>query len=246
MSKINSVLFNVDQTPDVGSTEMARARDNIGAQAKLTPGDNISITNQNVISASVPDVSGLATKSELTTGLAAKQDTLTAGTGISILNNVISATGSGVSMTGWGGYRCTVTKVLNGTGTQLWVPGSSDFDFTLTHDYVNCTASTSAVSMYMESSTSSKLRVNIKSWAPAVLPCHSAVYVDENANFGNEMASWGHPYGGYCQVCSGMSRIWLVEDFGYVDENGVQSLTQTLKSGTMRVVFTFWFPLGGS
>ena len=239
--KNNAVLYNVSQLGEVSSAEQKTARDNIGAQAKLTAGANINIDANNVISA---DVSTLATKTELEDGLATKQNILSAGANITIQNNVISATGgSGVSLVGWGGYRCTVTKVLDGTGTQLWNPGSSDFDFTLTHDYINCTASTTAVSIAMESGTSSKLRVNIRPWAPAVLPCHSAVYVDENANFGTEMASWGHPYGGYCQVCSGMSRIWLVEHLDYVDENGVQSLTQTLKSGTMRVVFSFWFPL---
>lgn len=237
--KINSVLYNVDQTPEVGSVEQQTARDNIGAQAKLTAGANINIDANNVISA---DVSTLATKTELQDGLATKQNQLSAGANITIQDNVISATGGGISMVGWGGYRCTVTKVLNGTGTKIWDPGS-DSDFTLTHDYVNCSASTSAVLVYKESSTSAKLRVNIQSWAPAVLPCHSAVYVDENANFGQEMASWGHPYGGFCQVCAGMSRIWLVEDFNYLDENGVSSLTSTLKSGTVRIVFTFWFPL---
>lgn len=65
---IKKVLYNVDQTGDVTSAEQAQARANIGV-----------------------DLSTLATKTELH----AKQDTLTAGTGISITNNVISATGGG-------------------------------------------------------------------------------------------------------------------------------------------------------
>ena len=47
----------------------------------------------------IPDVSGLATTTDLTNGLATKQDTLTAGTNITIENNVISATGGGSSIT---------------------------------------------------------------------------------------------------------------------------------------------------
>lgn len=85
-------------------------------QEKLTAGNNITIEN-NVISATAepqvqadwaqsditavdfiknkPDLSTYATDAELTAGLATKQDTLTAGTGISIdSNNVISSTAS--------------------------------------------------------------------------------------------------------------------------------------------------------
>lgn len=62
--EIKKVLVNVAQ--DFTETEKAQGRDNIGV-----------------------DLSTLATKTELNT----KQDTLTAGTGINITNNVISATG---------------------------------------------------------------------------------------------------------------------------------------------------------
>ena len=64
--EIKKVLVNVVQ--DFTETEKAQGRENIGV-----------------------DLSTLATKTELN----AKQDTLTAGTGISITNNVISATGGG-------------------------------------------------------------------------------------------------------------------------------------------------------
>ena len=57
---------------DFTEPEKAQARSNIGAQAQLTAGSNVSITN-NVISAT--------------------DTTYTAGTGINIANNVISATG---------------------------------------------------------------------------------------------------------------------------------------------------------
>jgi hypothetical protein len=64
--EIKKVLVNVAQ--DFTETEKAQGRENIGV-----------------------DLSTLATKTELNT----KQDTLTAGTGIDITNNVISATGGG-------------------------------------------------------------------------------------------------------------------------------------------------------
>lgn len=64
--EIKKVLVNVAQ--DFTENEKAQGRENIGV-----------------------DLSTLATKTELN----AKQDTLTAGTGISITNNVISATGGG-------------------------------------------------------------------------------------------------------------------------------------------------------
>lgn len=74
--QINKVLYNIDQTADTTEAQKAQARSNIGAQAQLTAGSNVSITN-NVISAT--------------------DTTYTAGTGIDITNNVISATGGGGS-----------------------------------------------------------------------------------------------------------------------------------------------------
>lgn len=70
MAKQTKVAANLVQ--DFTDAEKAQARSNIGAQAQLTPGSNVSITN-NVISAT--------------------DTTYTAGTGINITNNVISATG---------------------------------------------------------------------------------------------------------------------------------------------------------
>ena len=70
--QINKVLYNIDQTADTTEAQKAQARVNIGAQAQLTAGSNVSITN-NVISAT--------------------DTTYSAGTGIDITNNVISAIG---------------------------------------------------------------------------------------------------------------------------------------------------------
>lgn len=72
MNELNKVCVNIQQ--NFSEDQKAQARANIGAQAQLTAGSNVSITN-NVISAT--------------------DTTYTAGTGIDITNNVISATGGG-------------------------------------------------------------------------------------------------------------------------------------------------------
>lgn len=96
---------------DIDNMVVAFKSDLNGKQNTLTAGSNITIQND-TISATVPDISGLATKTELNTGLAGKQDTLTAGTNITIdSNNVISATGTSY----------TAGTGLNLTGTQFSV-----------------------------------------------------------------------------------------------------------------------------
>ena len=50
MQNINKVLYNHDQSSEFTAEEKAVARNNIGAQAALTAGDNISISAANVIS----------------------------------------------------------------------------------------------------------------------------------------------------------------------------------------------------
>lgn len=83
----NTVALKTD-IPDV--SDFVEASD---LATVATSGDYDDLTNK-------PDLSGFATTFDLTSGLAAKQDTLTAGTGIDITNNVISTTGgSGSSYT---------------------------------------------------------------------------------------------------------------------------------------------------
>ena len=52
--QIKKVLSNVAQT--LTSTEQAQARANIGAQAQLTAGTNVTIDANNVISAAGPSI----------------------------------------------------------------------------------------------------------------------------------------------------------------------------------------------
>lgn len=71
-----------------------------GAEAGATavqPGDLATVATSGSYNdlSNKPDLSGYATKSEVTSGLAAKQDTLIAGNNITIEGNVISATGGG-------------------------------------------------------------------------------------------------------------------------------------------------------
>ena len=93
-----------------------------------TSGKSLEITSEgfsdgSVYHASLPTLTQdeiLATQSDVNTAVSGKQDTLTAGSGISIVNNVISATG------GSGGSLWT-----SGTGTDsLFAPGTgSDIDY---------------------------------------------------------------------------------------------------------------------
>ena len=68
-----------------------------------TTGDYNDLTNK-------PDLSVYATTTALGTGLARKQDTLTAGENITIENNVISATGGGGGSSNLVVYEMTSTS----------------------------------------------------------------------------------------------------------------------------------------
>ncbi|SHI35214.1 hypothetical protein [Fibrobacter sp. UWP2] len=91
---IKKVLFNADQTGYVTPSEQARARSNIGVEdlpAKTGHAGDILAVNSSATGIEwidQPDLSVYATQ----TDLAGKQDVLTAGSNITILNNVISAT----------------------------------------------------------------------------------------------------------------------------------------------------------
>lgn len=120
----NSLDSFIRNKPDLSvyATKSEVASDLAGKQDTLTAGSNISIVN-NVISATAspqqqadwaqddssavdyiknrPDLSVYATKSEVTSGLAGKQDTLTAGSNITIVGNTISATAAPQQQADW-------------------------------------------------------------------------------------------------------------------------------------------------
>ena len=125
----------IKHRPDLSvyATKTEVASDLADKQDKLTAGSNITITN-NVISATAapqqqadwaqtdssavdyvkhkPDLSVYATKSEVASDLAGKQDTLTAGSNITITNNVISATAAPQQNADWNATS-GVTEILN-------------------------------------------------------------------------------------------------------------------------------------
>ena len=78
------------------NTEMICLQDQLGGGSSYTAGDGIDINNDVISVTGKVDTSTYETYTAATdTALSSKQTTLTAGTGISIVDNVISATGGG-------------------------------------------------------------------------------------------------------------------------------------------------------
>lgn len=97
-----------------------------GAEAGATavqPGDLATVATSGSYNdlSNKPDLSGFATKSEVTSGLATKQDTLIAGANITIEGNVISATGGG----GGGGSSYTAGEGINIQNDEISVDTSA-------------------------------------------------------------------------------------------------------------------------
>jgi len=107
-----SDYLQLSNKPQINSITLSgnKTLSELSIQHELTAGDNIDITNSNVISATVPtktsdltndsgfltshqDITGKADLSYVNNQLATKQDTLTAGANITIVDNVISASG---------------------------------------------------------------------------------------------------------------------------------------------------------
>ena len=106
MQNVNKVLYTQDQSQVFSEAQKTVARNNIGAQAALTAGNNITIGANNVISST--------------------DTTYTAGDNVSISqNNVISATdttytaGSNVQISGDNVISATDTKYTAGTNVQI-------------------------------------------------------------------------------------------------------------------------------
>lgn len=134
-----------------------------------------------------------------------------------------------------GVYELTVTKVLNGTGTQLW-DGEGLTDANISESYTNCTAATCPVSVGLNNYGG--LRVYLDN-SYGSITCESHTYVSPNANFATELGMWG--YDNLCQMVAGMNRTWYVTDGSNLDQNGIRTTTDTLKSGTLTIKFDFVF-----
>lgn len=90
-----------------------------GAEANVQADWNEADNTQDDYIKNKPDLSVYATKSEVTTGLAGKQDTLTAGSNISIVNNVISATAEPQVQADWTQTDNTQVDYIKNKPTNL-------------------------------------------------------------------------------------------------------------------------------
>lgn len=134
-----------------------------------------------------------------------------------------------------GVYEFTVTKVLNGTGTQLW-SGDGLTDADVNETFINCTAVTCPVRIILDSY--GRLMTGLRTGYSSIT-CESHTYVSPNANFATELGMWG--YDDLCQVVAGMNRTWYLTQSSMLDQNGIRSTTDTLKTGTLTIKFDFVF-----
>ena len=140
-----------------------------------------------------------------------------------------------VGASNYGVYEFTVTKVLNGTGTSLW-SGDGLTNADISETFINCTTSTCPVHLRLDSY--GRLSVSLATGYDSIT-CESHTYVSSNANFATELGMWG--YDNLCQVVAGMNRTWYLTRNDILDQNGIRSTTETLKSGTLTIKFDFVF-----
>lgn len=134
-----------------------------------------------------------------------------------------------------GVYEFTVTKVLDGTGTQLW-SGDGLTASNISESFINCTAENCPVRISLD--TYGGLRTSLVAGYGSIT-CESHTFVSSNANFANELGMWG--YDDLCQVVAGMNRTWYLTHGASLDQNGIRSTTETLKNGTLTIKFDFVF-----
>ena len=134
-------------------------------------------------------------------------------------------------------YECVMTRTLDGTDSQIFVPKVLDMaDYTMNEYYTNCTALTSIVHVH---------RDDRSFWTATFdgsygsMYCYSVVAVGQGSNFASELACWGYDTT-MCQIVAGMNRIWYLDHSGAVlCQNGVRDTTGSLKSGSISICFTF-------
>ena len=134
-----------------------------------------------------------------------------------------------------GVYEFTVTKVLDGSSAQLW-SGDGLTSANISESFVNCTTETCPVHIRLDSYGG--LYVSLAAGYSSIT-CESHTYVSSNANFATELGMWG--FDGLCQVIAGMNRTWYLTHGDSLDQNGIRSTTETLKSGTLTIKFDFVF-----
>lgn len=134
-----------------------------------------------------------------------------------------------------GVYEFTVTKVLNGTDTKLW-SGDGLTSANISESFVNCTDETCPVHITLDGY--GRLVTSLATGYGSIT-CESHTFVSPNANFATELGMWG--YDNLCQVVAGMNRTWYLTHGALLDQNGIRSTTETLKSGTLTIKFDFVF-----
>ena len=100
--KLNGDIYIAD-TNDTSTSQyyrkpMIKLQDALGGGSSYTAGDGIDITNDVISVTGKADSNTVYTKTEVDSALSGKQDTLVAGTNITISGNVISAEGGGVDV----------------------------------------------------------------------------------------------------------------------------------------------------
>lgn len=134
-------------------------------------------------------------------------------------------------------YECVMTRTLDGTDSQIFVPKLLDMtDYTMNEYYTNCTAATSIVHMHRDDRSFWTATFDASYGS---MYCYSVVAVGQGSNFATELACWGYDTS-MCQIVAGMNRIWYLDHSGaVVCQNGVRDTTGTLKSGSISIAFTF-------
>lgn len=135
-----------------------------------------------------PDLSVYATQTELTTGLAGKQDTLTAGSNISIVGNTISATAAPQQNADWNATS-GVTAILNKPDIPLlkWEQTTQGATNTYTSDHLTIHQDTHQVRMENATHTGD---VELGFVVPPVVSAPTENMVLGMAS-GNTVPTWG-------------------------------------------------------
>lgn len=134
-------------------------------------------------------------------------------------------------------YECVMTRTLDGTDSQIFVPKVLDMtDYTMNEYYTNCTSATSIVHVHRDDRSFWTATFDASYGS---MYCYSVVAVGQGSNFASELACWGYDTS-MCQIVAGMNRMWYLDHSGAVlCQNGVRDTTGTLKSGSISISFTF-------
>lgn len=216
-------------TSDISSLQSNKLDVTTAASTYLTQTDaaNTYLTQSSASSTYLTQTSAAstyATQNALSTGLAAKQDTLTAGTGISIVSNVISATGAtpdnvfttdnltggqNITITNDGPATTTVTDFDNGCIAIPWVNPTSSLEL--------------IVHGKMPSSYTSGQNYGL-------LEAGTGLAIQKYSNDGTQFKSWAYD--------ENLSAIWENQDIANYYAPSTEFWLKILWDGTK---YSFWY-----